>query len=598
MGTTVTVDAALLGSWSRAAADAMAGASAELDALNVFPVPDGDTGTNLLLTLAEAADGVAGLLGAASGPGRAVPVRAAARALLRGALVGARGNSGVILSQYLRGLLAGLRVPADALAATLDAADVAAALRSAAESAYAAVGRPVEGTVLTVARAVAEGAAAAVDGSRGSPPVQAPVDALAAGLLAGHDALAVTPSQLPALRRAGVLDAGGAGLLVVLGTLLEALDPGRPAPARTVLARATAAPAACGPAADATAGTGPHGVPADPDASPDDLRDQHGGEFEVMFVVSAVDAARAAAAPDDAVADDGTADDATADDATADDATAAALRVALGEVGDSVAVVGGDGLWQAHVHTDDPVAALGVAAAPDPGQVRVRHLASQAGVHGAHRPLVGVVAVTRATGLVADLARAGAVVVLVPGSGAAGGELRRAVEDTGAERVVVLGVAGAVTGVPTGRGVPGEPRVLVLDDLDEVQVVAGAATLATLAGSSSGTVAAEAVGEKADEVVDELVSAVRRVRTAHVAAAVGATGHAGHMGTDAVVTSARTLLADAGAAASVLTVLTGRDVPGAVADAVVAGVRAEHPAVDVVVLGTGTPGADVALGAE
>lgn len=594
MGTTVTtltVDADLLRAWSEGATEALRGACAELDALNVFPVPDGDTGTNLLLTLVEAADAVQEVHPRPGGDaaGHApVPVRAAAQALLRGALVGARGSSGVIVSQYLRGLLAGLRVPGDAESVALDAAAVAGALGSAADAAYAAVGRPVEGTVLTVAREVARGAARAHAGGAG------PVDALVAALAAGHEALAATPSQLAALRRAGVLDAGGAGLLVVLGALLDAVEPGRGdlGHAPTDGARPGGTGHGAGtPSDEPAAGTGPHDVVADPDATPDDLRDQHGGEFEVMYVVTEVPGGPATAArPADrrdggsrraADAADG-ADATRGADADDDDATGSALRAALGLVGDSVAVVGGDGLWQAHVHTDHPVAALDAAAragltATTTG-VRVRHLASQAGVHSAHRPVVGVVAVTRAPSLVADLARAGAVVVLAPPADAAGGELRRAVEDTGADDVVVLGVRGTVRGVPTGRGLGGEPRVVVLDDLDEVQVVVGAATLATLEPAP------------ADELVDALVRAVRAVRCAVVPAAVGGRGHA-----EGVLTRARDLLAGGG---SLVTVLTGRDVPAGVADAVATGLGRTHPGVDVVVLDAGTAGADVTLGVE
>ncbi|WP_188037821.1 DAK2 domain-containing protein, partial [Actinotalea sp. JY-7885] len=113
---TVVVDAALLRAWSRSATAQLRAASQELDDLNVFPVPDGDTGTNLLLTLAEATRGAD-----AGGPG----VHACARALLRGALVGARGSSGVIVSQYLRGLLGALVAPEGGEGAPVRAPDPA-----------------------------------------------------------------------------------------------------------------------------------------------------------------------------------------------------------------------------------------------------------------------------------------------------------------------------------------------------------------------------------------------------------------------------------------------------------------------------------------
>lgn len=547
MATTVTVDAALLRAWSTGAAAALRGASAELDALNVFPVPDGDTGTNLALTVAEAAAAVRAL-------GPDVTVRDAARAMLRGALVGARGSSGVIVSEYLRGLVGSLRVPADAVAAQVGADAVARALDDAARAAYRAVGEPVEGTVLTVARAVSRGGADAVAAGR-------PVEVLAAGIAAGRDALALTPSQLPVLRRAGVLDAGGAGLLVVLHSLLACLDPDRAGAGPGLdlgVGRTADAGAARGGGCDAGAA---HAVAGAPGATPDDLREQHGGEFEVMYVVEAV---RGAAAQD-AGGDPGD-----------------ALRAALGRTGDSVAVVGGDGLWQAHVHTDDPVAAVGAAGvAGAASEVRVRHLASQSGVHGAHRPVVGVVAVTGAPGLVADLARAGAVVVLVLPGSPAGGAVRRAVEDTGALDVVVLAAADAAPGLDDR---PDAPRAVVLDGLLEVQVVAGAATLA--AGATEAGAA-----PCADVVVAELTRAVRAVRTAVVGAdGVGAGGHAG-----AVLAATHDLLTAGG---GLVTVLTGAATSPAVAGEVADALATTHPGVDVVVLPAGTPGADVTVGVE
>ncbi|MCW2677117.1 MAG: Dak phosphatase, partial [Modestobacter sp.] len=150
------LDEAAVGRWSRAVVDALSLARSRLDELNVFPVPDGDTGTNLLLT-AEA--GHAALVGLAGQDPD--PIESPWTVLARGAVLGARGNSGAILAQLLRGL-------ADDLASTpeVDGATLAAALSGAARTAYAAVADPEEGTFLTVARAGAEAAAAAVDAGR------------------------------------------------------------------------------------------------------------------------------------------------------------------------------------------------------------------------------------------------------------------------------------------------------------------------------------------------------------------------------------------------------------------------------------------------
>jgi DAK2 domain fusion protein YloV len=160
-----------------------------IDNLNVFPVPDGDTGTNMTLTVRAARDALA-----ASDATEAEDV---AREVVRACLMGARGNSGVILSQIVRGA-------AEALA---QAEDQAAAFRAAAEAGYASVREPQEGTILTVARALADRAEQARDEGVEQG------EALARIVDAGEEALALTKEQLPILRQAGVVDAGGAGLL-------------------------------------------------------------------------------------------------------------------------------------------------------------------------------------------------------------------------------------------------------------------------------------------------------------------------------------------------------------------------------------------------
>lgn len=410
-----------------------------LDATNVFPVPDSDTGTNLFLTMGEAAQAVGD-----------VPVTAApavvARAAVRGSLVGARGNSGVIVTQYLGALLAS--DPSGALPGIEDAAASVAALDRAAVSARRAVARPVEGTVLTVARAVADGAARALAGGAGDSRGAV----LRAGIEAGWRALAETPDQLPVLRQAGVVDAGAWGLLLVLEALAEVLTGtvGRHALDRTSV---TAWP-----------------VPL--------ARPVEGGAFEVMFVV---------------------------DDPAED--VAPALREALAAIGDSVAVVGAEGLRQAHVHTDHPLAALAAARdlGVEPIQVRVRHLiGGHPGDQVPERPAdphtpaptdLGLVAVTGAPGLVADLARAGAVVVLVGPGRAAGPELARALADTAAHHVLLLAPAGLIDPLAARRGpvVGARPlgEVVALDGLAEVQVAAAGAAWCTLdhTGPAAGRIA-------------------------------------------------------------------------------------------------------------
>ncbi len=208
-----TLDVALLERWAAAAVAALEGHRAEIDRINVFPVADRDTGTNMLLTMRAAA----------AGCGRGDSLAAAAETLARGALLGARGNSGVILSQVLRGVAEAVAA-AEGPCAGLVLAD---ALDRGARLAEKAVTRPQEGTVLTVLAAAADGAAAA-----GSDRLD--VVAVAA-VAAARTALRATPDQLPALGRAGVVDAGGFGLVVVLDALAALVmgrSPARQAPCR------------------------------------------------------------------------------------------------------------------------------------------------------------------------------------------------------------------------------------------------------------------------------------------------------------------------------------------------------------------------------
>src|SRR5215831_13091368 len=195
--------------WCRLSVDALAQTRAAIDALNVFPVPDADTGTNLHLTLVSAAEAVESVPPGA-GPAEIWP------AVARGALLGACGNSGIIVSQLLRGL-------ADVCAAEprCDGPVVARALTHAAASARAAVSRPAEGTVLTVADAAARAPAEAA-GSRGLAAV------VTAAAAAARQALAGTREQLDVLAARGVVDAGAAGLCVLLDALVAAVTGARP----------------------------------------------------------------------------------------------------------------------------------------------------------------------------------------------------------------------------------------------------------------------------------------------------------------------------------------------------------------------------------
>ncbi len=272
--------------------DALRAHQDELNALNVYPVPDGDTGTNMALTL----ESVVGELDATLEAGGTPGMEDVCEAVRHGSLMGARGNSGVILSQILRGL-ADTFSPLDAVSGI----DVAAGLRRAADAAYEAVLRPVEGTILTVVRIAAESVERAV--SEGETTL---AGVLERGAEAAREAVASTPDLLPVLREAGVVDAGGRGFELLLASCLHVVA-GRPLPAVEPV-HAKVAVAASG--ANGGGGASHGGGIAD-------LR------YEVMFFLDA---------PDDRIDD---------------------LKSTWGGLGDSIVVVGGDGLWNCHVHTDD-----------------------------------------------------------------------------------------------------------------------------------------------------------------------------------------------------------------------------------------------------
>ena len=179
-----------------------------VNALNVFPVPDGDTGTNMLLTMRAAVQSAAEVCPDGQDPSAA----SVCSALANGAFFGARGNSGVILSQFFRGF-------SDALTGKecLNAQDLALAFKLASAGAYKSVGNPVEGTMLTVIRAASE----AVQGTDHDV-----LGLWQAAFDAAREALEHTPEQLPVLAEAGVVDAGGLGVVILIGGVLRSIsDP-------------------------------------------------------------------------------------------------------------------------------------------------------------------------------------------------------------------------------------------------------------------------------------------------------------------------------------------------------------------------------------
>ena len=345
-----------------------------IDRLNVYPVPDGDTGTNMSRTL----DAVVEEMEAAAG--ELVPT---CDAISHGSLMGARGNSGVILSQVLRGIAATLKSRAE-----LDGAAFADALAAASTAAYQAVLTPVEGTILTVVRESADAARrAADDGGSLAGVVRVARDA-------GRESLARTPDLLPVLKDAGVVDAGGAGFLLLLDAALHVVD-GEPLPEAPDVPEVIAAPS----------------------PEPVDVSEQR---YEVMFFCD------------------------LADEHIED------LKQGWGAIGDSIVVVGGDGLWNCHVHTNDIGAAIETALDLDgrPRQIRVTDLFEEVAAEHAVReaamdlPAVtcAVVAVSSGPGISQLFRQLGVQGVVTGGQtlNPSTAELLEAVERVNAEQIVVL----------------------------------------------------------------------------------------------------------------------------------------------------------------
>ena len=309
--------------------------------LNVYPVPDGDTGTNMALTVESVVKALEGLdLETADGGA----MGAACRAIASGSLMGARGNSGVILCQILRGI-SGTFAPCEMVGAH----EAAVALAEGSAAARAGVMRPVEGTMLTVA---ADAAAAAwkVDENAGGGLLEV----FEAARQAAVSSLWRTPDLLPVLAQAGVVDAGGAGLLLLYDAFLHVID-GRPIADRLPLPPEVADKIAAGFAGDHSApsaggfpghGRGVTGQGSNHDGPMVRPGGSAGGEaaggggprYEVMYFLEA---------PDE---------------------TLGAFKSVWAGIGDSIVVVGGDGLWNCHIHTDDIGAA--VEAALDVGRPR------------------------------------------------------------------------------------------------------------------------------------------------------------------------------------------------------------------------------------
>ncbi|MGB3186804.1 MAG: DAK2 domain-containing protein [Ornithinimicrobium sp.] len=417
MGSTV-LDLTAARRWAVASRSLLSESREQIDRLNVFPVPDGDTGTNMFLTV-DGALAELRVLGEASPPapeGSAtlgVPLRLSdglAR-LAHGMLLSARGNSGVILSQLARGMSEAVQA-ADPNAEAMSASVLADAFARAADVAWAGVSKPIEGTILSVARAAAQGAEACVAGmSEYADPAHTYAVSLAA-LDAARVALARTPEQLPSLAKAGVVDAGGAGFVLVLEALESVLadraHDGRPRSAQewdyfgaeTSAQRTRVNVPSTGELEDVTL------LECDP-------TDRAPGETgqEVMYLLRC------------------------------DEAGAEQVRAQLIVLGSSVMVVGGPDVWRVHVHLDNTAAALDAGSRfGSVQQVSITSLESPSHAQRSQVPEpLAVVCCAPGPGLARLFSAAGARVVhSAVGNRASTGVLLQAARETNASVVAVL----------------------------------------------------------------------------------------------------------------------------------------------------------------
>ncbi len=357
--------------------DALQEHKESLNSLNVYPVPDGDTGSNMAATLNAVVSEIESLE-------ENIEMEKIINAISHGSLMGARGNSGVIISQILRGFVAKIKT---AGLETIDAGLFSEALSESASAAYEAVGNPVEGTILTVVREAAEATEKAVPSK---------CDLLSLGEIAreaAKNSLDSTPELLPVLARAGVVDAGGSGFLLMLDSLLHVID-GRPMPE-------------------------PEVVTVSVDSLVLDVHDDMSSSatrYEVMYFLEA---------PDELIPD---------------------FKKAWSEIGDSIVVVGGENIWNCHVHTNNIGAAVeaGISVGK-PYEIRVTDLFEEiADKHYDHdiADPVGcsVIAVANGAGIGEIFRSLGATRIVSGGQSMnpSTADLLEAAEATASEHVIIL----------------------------------------------------------------------------------------------------------------------------------------------------------------
>ena len=528
----------------RVAADALTRGRDQINALNVFPVPDGDTGTNMALTLRAAVDE------AVASTGGSAPVSLMADRIAYGALLGARGNSGVILSQILRGFAKALG-DAD----EMDGRDLARALAGARDTAYKAVMKPVEGTMLTVIRVAAERAETS---GRRSPLLAVVLDEALAG---AREALADTPRLLDILRQANVVDAGGQGIVVLLDAV-AAFAHGRE------VADEVQQPISQAASFDALAGA------------------EHGeGAFGYCtnFMIAG------AAIPYDRV------------------------RAEIGAMGESAVIVGDQRLVKVHIHTEDPGSLLTYAVRwGELSQIKIDNMNLQTQALARGEPVTGTVAAPTGVAVVAvaagdgvaDVMRSLGATAIVTGGQTMNPsiqDLLSAVEGVTASSVVVLPNNGNI--VLAANQLPG------LSGKD-VRVVPTKSVPQGLAALT-----AYLVDRPLDANADAMREAARAVRSVEVTSADkdatidGVSVRRGQVigivddvlvvaGDDLIAVAVATLAHAQMETAEVVTVLVGRDAEAGAGERLQAAIQESRPELDVEVVDGGQPHYDFLIAVE
>lgn len=526
------LDAVAVRRWADACVRSLDANRDDIDRINVFPVPDGDTGTNLSQTMRSAQDSL--LRTRADDAGQALA------ALARGALQGARGNSGVIISQVLRGLAEAAQGVSEA-----GGAAIRAALKRADELATAAVSKPVPGTVLTVLHAAAEAAR------------DCPSDDLdkvvTAAAKASAEALADTPRQLAVLAKAGVVDAGGKGLVVLLDTLVAVIT-GQPVEHRTSTAPPRTAEA----------------LTTAREAGSADF------EYEVMYLL---------------------------DDPTDPED----LKQRLNALGDSVSVVGdGAGLWTVHVHCNDIGAAIEAGVEQGrPHRITVARFADQVEAQavrfGQDRAVVVVVDGDGAR----ELFEAEGAIAAAPTTDPAG--LLALIAGTRARHVTVLPTAEEMRGPvdeAVAYAVAAGQDVVVVPAFSPVQALSALAVHDPnrRAGDDVVAMAEAAAATRRGEVrvaEREAITWVGRCEPGDLLAMQdGEVVMVEPAGADPAALACRLVDRMLAGGGELVTALLGEDAPDGLAETLESHLRIAHPEVEITAYRGGQPGAALVVGVE